>query len=152
MVPPGRVELPLPKEEDFESDTQEYADLLKRIVSFPKPTVARINGYCLGGGMGLVLACDISIAKKEAKFGTPEINVGLWPMMIGALIFRNVPRKKAMKTFIEIDGKHYEHDALFVYFCNSVWVGGKMMISPNSKFDDGIVEIIVSLPLNKHCS
>ncbi|MRR35574.1 enoyl-CoA hydratase [bacterium] len=73
-----------------------YAGLLKRLASFPKPTVARVKGYCMAGGMGFMLACDIVIASDDAKFGTPEVNVGLWPMMIGALIFRNVPRKKAM--------------------------------------------------------
>ena len=76
---------------------REYARLLKRLTGFPKPVVARVNGYCLAGGMGLMLACDIVIAKSDAKFGTPEVNVGLWPMMIGALIYRNVLRKKAME-------------------------------------------------------
>lgn len=79
---------------------QRYADLIKRIASYPKPTVARINGFCLAGGTGFMLACDIVIAKEEAKFGTPEVNVGLWPMMIGAVIFRNVPRKKAMEMIL----------------------------------------------------
>jgi enoyl-CoA hydratase/carnithine racemase len=54
----------------------------------------------MAGGMGLMLACDIVIAKNDAKFGTPEVNVGLWPMMIGALIFRNVLRKKAMEMIL----------------------------------------------------
>ncbi|MDD5397718.1 MAG: enoyl-CoA hydratase-related protein [Dehalococcoidia bacterium] len=77
-----------------------YADLLNRIVSFPKPTVARIKGFCLAGGMGFMLACDIVIASDDSKFGTPEVNVGLWPMMIGALIFRNVLQKKAMEMIL----------------------------------------------------
>lgn len=79
---------------------QAYADLLKRIAAFPKPTVARINGYCLAGGTGFMLACDIVVAAETAKFGTPEVNVGLWPMMIGALIFRNVLTKKAMEMIL----------------------------------------------------
>lgn len=73
-----------------------YARLISRLASFPKPTLARVNGHCLAGGTGFMLGCDIVIAKDTAKFGTPEVNVGLFPMMIGALIFRNVPRKKAM--------------------------------------------------------
>lgn len=77
-----------------------YADLLKRLAGYPKPTVARVNGYCLAGGTGFMLACDIVIAKDDAKFGTPEVNVGLFPMMIGALIFRNVLRKKAMEMVL----------------------------------------------------
>jgi enoyl-CoA hydratase/carnithine racemase len=78
----------------------DYARLLGRLASFPKPTVARVNGYCLAGGMGLMLACDIAVASRGSWFGTPEVNVGLWPMMIGALIFRNVPRKKAMEMIL----------------------------------------------------
>jgi enoyl-CoA hydratase/carnithine racemase len=77
-----------------------YAGLLYRLSTFPKPTVARIRGFCLAGGMGFMLACDIVIASDDSKFGTPEVNVGLWPMMIGALIFRNVSRKKAMEMIL----------------------------------------------------
>jgi enoyl-CoA hydratase/carnithine racemase len=78
----------------------EYARLLHRIYTFPKPTVAKVKGYCLAGGMGFMLACDIVVAGATSQFGTPEVNVGLWPMMIGALIFRNVPRKKAMEMIL----------------------------------------------------
>ena len=77
-----------------------YAELMTRLASYPKPVVARINGACMAGGMGLMLACDIVIAADHAKFGTPEVNVGLWPMMIGALIYRNVLRKKAMEMIL----------------------------------------------------
>ncbi len=77
-----------------------YAALLKRLAGYPKPTVARVNGYCLAGGMGLMLACDLVVATEDAKFGTPEVNVGLFPMMIGALIYRNVLRKKAMEMVL----------------------------------------------------
>ncbi|MBI5551499.1 MAG: enoyl-CoA hydratase/isomerase family protein [Desulfobacterales bacterium] len=77
-----------------------YARLISRLAEFPKPTVARVNGHCLAGGTGFMLACDIVVAKASAQFGTPEVNVGLFPMMIGALIFRNVPRKKAMEMIL----------------------------------------------------
>ena len=79
---------------------QNYADLIKRLASFPKPTIARVNGFCVAGGTGFMLACDIVMASDKAKFGTPEVNVGLFPMMIGALIFRNVLRKKAMEMVL----------------------------------------------------
>ncbi len=77
-----------------------YAALITRLARFPKPTLAKINGHCMAGGTGFMLACDIVIAKADAKFGTPEVNVGLFPMMIGALIFRNVLRKKAMEMIL----------------------------------------------------
>jgi len=85
---------------DSRAHIERYARLISRLAAFPKPTVARINGYCLAGGTGFMLGCDIVIAKASAKFGTPEVNVGLFPMMIGALIFRNVPRKKAMEMIL----------------------------------------------------
>ncbi len=71
--------------------------LLKRMAMFPKPTLARVNGDCMAGGMGIMLACDIAYAREGARLATPEVKVGLFPMMIGALIFRNVSRKKAME-------------------------------------------------------
>jgi enoyl-CoA hydratase/carnithine racemase len=77
-----------------------YAKLITRLSSYPKPVVARINGACMAGGMGLMLACDMVIARNDVTFGTPEVNVGLWPMMIGALIYRNVLRKKAMEMIL----------------------------------------------------
>lgn len=74
-----------------------YAGLLKRMADFPKPLVARINGHCVAGGMGLILSCDIVYARDGVQFGTPEVKVGLFPMMIGALVFRNAGRKKALE-------------------------------------------------------
>jgi len=87
-------------ESDGMTAFRKYAKLLKKLAGFPKPTVARVNGSCVAGGTGFMLACDIVIASSKATFGTPEVNVGLFPMMIGALIFRNVLRKKAMEMVL----------------------------------------------------
>ena len=65
-----------------------------------KPTIAKVNGHAMAGGLGLVVACDLAIAADDAQFATPEINVGLWPMMIMSTIFRNVPRKRAMELIL----------------------------------------------------
>jgi enoyl-CoA hydratase len=73
-----------------------YAELLKRMAGFGKPLVARVNGPCLAGGIGLMLSCDIIIARNDTFFRTPEVNVGIFPMMVGALLYRNVGRKKAI--------------------------------------------------------
>ena len=54
----------------------------------------------LAGALGIALACDLIIAKEGAGFGTPEINVGLFPFMIMALIYRNVPRKKTTEMLL----------------------------------------------------
>ncbi|MCD6298100.1 MAG: enoyl-CoA hydratase/isomerase family protein, partial [Deltaproteobacteria bacterium] len=73
-----------------------YARLLKRMAKFEKPLVAKVNGPCLAGGIGLMLSCDIIIARNDTFFRTPEVNVGIFPMMVGALLYRNVGRKKAV--------------------------------------------------------
>jgi enoyl-CoA hydratase/carnithine racemase len=86
--------------EDLLSGPKQYAALLKRMAAFGKPLVARVNGPCLAGGIGLMLSCDIVIARNDAFFCTPEVNVGLFPMMIGALICRNICRKKAMEMVL----------------------------------------------------
>ena len=67
-------------------DRSGFVDLLLAFSKMGKPVVGRVNGHALGGGFGLMLACDIVIARDDAKMGTPEINVGLFPMMIMALI------------------------------------------------------------------
>jgi enoyl-CoA hydratase len=60
-----------------------------------KPVICAANGDVLAGAFGLALACDLIIAKESAKFGCPEINVGVFPFMISALIYRNIDRMKA---------------------------------------------------------
>lgn len=77
-----------------------YAELLKEMARFGKPLVARVNGHCLAGGLGLMLSCDIVIARDDIYFCTPEVNVGIFPMMIGALLYRNVTRKKAIEMVL----------------------------------------------------
>jgi enoyl-CoA hydratase/carnithine racemase len=80
-----------------------FVDLNLALTKLGKPTIARVNGHALAGGLGLVVACDVAIAADDAQLGTPEINVGLWPMMIMATIFRNVPRKKGLELVMTGD-------------------------------------------------
>jgi enoyl-CoA hydratase/carnithine racemase len=65
-----------------------------------KPSLCAANGHVLAGALGLALACDLIVAKEGARFGTPEINVGLFPFMIMALIYRNVGRKKTNELML----------------------------------------------------
>ena len=65
-----------------------------------KPIVCAAGGHVLAGGLGLALACDLVIAGERATFGTPEINVGLFPFMIAALIGRNIGRKKMTELLL----------------------------------------------------
>ncbi len=80
-----------------------FADLVEALLALGKPTIARVDGACMGGGLGLMLACDLAIASTTATFGTPEIKVGLFPMMIMTLIFRNMGRKAAMEMMLTGD-------------------------------------------------
>ncbi|MFU8804811.1 MAG: enoyl-CoA hydratase-related protein [Bradymonadaceae bacterium] len=77
-----------------------FADLLLIMNRCSKPIIARVNGHALGGGFGLLLNCDLAVGSSSALFGTPEIKVGLFPMMIMAVIERNLPRKKAMELML----------------------------------------------------
>lgn len=73
-----------------------YGELLARIAAFPRPTVARLNGACVAGGMGLLLACDLAVAAPHATLSLPEGNVGMWPMLVGALLRRAVGERIAL--------------------------------------------------------
>ena len=75
-------------------------DLLLAMIRHPKPVIARVNGVALAGGFGVMLACDLVVSADDAEFGTPEINLGLWPFMISAVIRRNVPRKIALEMML----------------------------------------------------
>jgi len=70
-----------------------FVDLFILMAELGKPIVGRINGHALAGGLGLACACDLLVAVDSAGFGTPEINVGIWPMMIQAILSRSIPRK-----------------------------------------------------------
>jgi enoyl-CoA hydratase len=68
-----------------------------------KPIVGRINGHALAGGLGLASSCDILVATDTATFGTPEINVGVWAMMIQAVLARNLGRKTLLEMLLTGD-------------------------------------------------
>ena len=80
--------------------TERFPRLFRTIMQLGKPTICAAGGHVLAGALGLALACDFIVAKQGATFGTPEINVGVFPFMIMALIYRNVPRKKANELLL----------------------------------------------------
>ena len=77
-----------------------YGGLLLRLQACTKPTIARLNGHAMAGGVGLVLASDFAIADSEAQIGLPEIDRGLFPMMVLALLQRHVGRKRALELLL----------------------------------------------------
>jgi enoyl-CoA hydratase len=80
--------------------TVRFTQLFTLIGELGKPVICAANGHCLAGALGLALACDLIVASDKATFGTPEINVGVFPFMIAALIYRNVPRKKTTELLL----------------------------------------------------
>ncbi|MGH2711404.1 MAG: enoyl-CoA hydratase/isomerase family protein [Actinomycetota bacterium] len=86
--------------QDVESAPAAIARLLDALWWHPKPTLARVNGKALGGGFGLMLACDLAVATDDAEMGTPEIDIGLWPHVITAVIQRRVPRGVALELML----------------------------------------------------
>src|SRR3954451_19902018 len=80
--------------------TARFPRLFRLIGELGKPTLCAANGHVLAGALGLVLACDLVVARAGVRFGTPEINVGVFPFMIMALIYRNVGRKKTNELLL----------------------------------------------------
>ncbi len=74
-----------------------FAKLLAKMNHCSKPILAAVEGYCLAGGLGLCLACDLVIASEEAQFGLPEIKRGLWPYIVTAVLIRHLGPKKALE-------------------------------------------------------
>ena len=77
-----------------------FPALFKAIGELGKPSLCAANGHVLAGALGVALACDLIIAREGVRFGTPEINVGVFPFMIMALIYRNVGRKKTNELLL----------------------------------------------------
>src|SRR5215813_4221954 len=111
---PASQSLP-PVEADRLPHKGDYGDLLMTLLQYEKPTIARVNGHALGSGLGLVAACTFSVALVDAQLGTPEINAGLFPMMVMALLARVVPRRRFYEIMLlgeKIDAKEAEHIGL----------------------------------------
>jgi enoyl-CoA hydratase/carnithine racemase len=77
-----------------------FPQIFRLLGELGKPSICAANGHVLAGALGIALACDLIIAREGARFGTPEINVGVFPFMIMALIYRNVGRKKTNELLL----------------------------------------------------
>ena len=80
--------------------SERFVGVFRLIGELGKPTLCVARGHVLAGALGIALACDLIVAGESASFGTPEIDVGAFPFMIMALIYRNVPRKKANEMLL----------------------------------------------------
>lgn len=96
-----------------------FPKLFTTIGQLGKPSICAANGHVLAGGLGVALACDLVIAKEGVTFGTPEINVGVFPFMIMALIYRNVGRKKTNELLL-LGDRIDAHEAQRIGLVNKV--------------------------------
>jgi enoyl-CoA hydratase/carnithine racemase len=80
--------------------TERFPRLFRLLGELGKPSICAAGGHVLAGALGIALACDLIVARETARFGTPEINVGVFPFMIMALIYRNVPRKRTNELLL----------------------------------------------------
>jgi enoyl-CoA hydratase/carnithine racemase len=117
-------------------DRGELARLFRDLWELGKPTIARVRGFALAGGFGLALACDLVIAADDAQFGTPEINVGLWPYMITVPLCRSMPPKKVLELMLT--GRRVDAiEAERIGFVNRV--------VPAASLDDAVDELAATL-------
>ena len=114
----------------------DYVDLLLRFRELGKPTVARVPGPAMGGGLGLVASCDFAVACESAVLGTPEIRRGLFPMMIMAVLARVVPRRKLMEMMLlgeKLDARRALDYGLLSH------------VVPDAELDDAVAALAQSL-------
>ena len=89
-------------------DARRLAWMLRTLAQSPKPTIARVHGVALGGGMGLVAACDIAIATRDASFGTTEVRLGLTPSTIAPYVVAAIGERPARRYFLS--GERFDAD------------------------------------------
>lgn len=81
-------------------ESLQLAEVLHKIYTFPKPTIAMVNGAAIGGGTGFLSVCDIAVAAEEAKFGLSEVKIGLVPAAISPYVVRKIGESKAREYFL----------------------------------------------------
>jgi len=102
-----------------------YLELLEAMHESGRPMIAAVNGAALGGGFGLMLACDLVVAADTATFGTPEVKLGLFPMMVAAKLIRHLGPKQAME--LALTGERIDaHRALALGLVNRVVDGAHL--------------------------
>ncbi len=115
------------------------ADLFRLMTRGGKPTVARVNGHALAGGFGLAVACDVTICVDDAKLGMTEVKVGLWPMMISAVLSRAMPQKAVLELMLTgrvIDPVEAQR------------LGAVSRVVPRNELDTAVVDTVAALLVN----
>ena len=111
---------------DLHDGRGELARFFRDLWELGKPTIAKVRGWCLAGGFGVALACDIVVAADDARFGTPEVDRGLWPYMITVPMLRSMPPKVALE--LQLTGRRVAADeAARLGFVNRVVPAAELM-------------------------
>jgi len=90
-------------QDENERDALRLADLMRQLNYLSKPTIARINGAAFGGGVGLIAACDITVAVEDARFGLTEARLGLAPAVISPYVIRRIGEAYARRYFLSAE-------------------------------------------------
>lgn len=80
--------------------SKELMQLFLRVYTFPKPTIAAINGPAVAGGAGLASACDLAVMSQDARIGYTEVRIGFVAALVGVLLVRNVGEKHAKELLL----------------------------------------------------
>lgn len=86
--------------DENEADARRFAGMMRALDELPIPTIARVNGACLGGGMGLIACCDIVVAAEEADFGFTEVRLGIAPAVISSFVLPKIGVAAARRWFL----------------------------------------------------
>ncbi len=105
------------------ADSEHLARMFAAVAQCPRPVVGRIHGHVLGGGMGLLCACDITIASEDTRFGFPEVRIGIIPAVISPYVLRRIGDRNARELMLT--GERFGSDvALRVGLVEHVTVSG----------------------------
>ena len=111
-------------------------DIFELILGSPKPVIGRIAGHCMGGGVGLAAACDISVVTEEAKIGFTEVRIGVAPAMISVICLPKMRRADAMELFLS--GER-------ISAARAVEVGLLNRVVPADELDRTVGEIVANV-------
>jgi enoyl-CoA hydratase/carnithine racemase len=112
------------------------AELFEEMWHLGKPIVARVQGWAMAGGLGLALACDMVVASDRARFGAPELDVGLWPYMVTVPMLRSMPPRKALEMMMTgrvVDAEEAER------------IGFVNRVVPHDRLDEEVAELAAVL-------
>lgn len=123
-------------EDENLADARRLAGMLRALAECPKPTIARVHGAALGGGMGLASACDICVAAEEAVFATSEVRFGLIPSAISPYVIRAIGERQA--------GRYFQ-TAERIGAARALQLGLAHEVVPAAELDARVAELIAAL-------